>query len=178
MNREDLEHIIRASSDVTNEYEFIIVGSQAILGSIPYPELIFKMSAEADIYPLNAPDLADRIDGAIGEGSRFHESNGYYAQGVGPDTAVLASGWQNRLHRIQNGNTNDRVGYCLDVLDLFLSKAQAGRDKDRVFCMALIEHGHVQIDAAVKLVHDMPLGDDGKRQLRARIQRWSKALKK
>lgn len=87
MNREDLEHIIRASSDVTNEYEFIIVGSQAILGSIPYPELIFKMSAEADIYPLNAPDLADRIDGAIGEGSRFHESNGYYAQGVGPDRA-------------------------------------------------------------------------------------------
>jgi len=100
MNREDLEHIIRASGDVTNEYEFVIVGSQAILGSIPYPEPVFKMSAEADIYPLNAPDLADRIDGSIGEGSRFHESNGYYAQGVGPDTAVLASGWQNRLHRI------------------------------------------------------------------------------
>src|SRR5256885_13162145 len=59
-----------------------------------------------------------------------------------PDTAVLASGWQNRLHRIQNGNTNDRVGYCLDVLDLFLSKAQAGRDKDRVFCMALRSEEH------------------------------------
>ncbi|MBA4006307.1 MAG: hypothetical protein C0477_23075, partial [Delftia sp.] len=70
MNREDLEHIIRASGDVTNEYEFVIVGSQAILGSIPYPEPVFKMSAEADIYPLNAPDLADRIDGSIGEGSR------------------------------------------------------------------------------------------------------------
>jgi len=178
MNREDLEHIIRASGDVTNEYEFVIVGSQAILGSIPYPEPVFKMSAEADIYPLNAPDLADRIDGSIGEGSRFHESNGYYAQGVGPDTAVLASGWQNRLHRIQNGNTNDRVGYCLDVLDLFLSKAQAGRYKDRVFCMALMEHGHVQVDAALKLASGMPLGDDGKRQLRARIQRWFKGLKK
>ena len=91
---------------------------------------------------------------------------------------VLASGWQNRLHRIQNGNTNDRVGYCLDVLDLFLSKAQAGRDKDRVFCMALMEHGHIQVDAALKLASSMPLGDDGKRQLRARIQRWFKGLKK
>ena len=74
---------------MTNEYEFVIVGSQAILGSIPYPEPVFKMSAEADIYPLNTPDLADRIDGSIGEGSRFHESNGYYAQGVGPDSACL-----------------------------------------------------------------------------------------
>ena len=32
MNREDLEHIIRAAADVTNEYEFIIIGSQSILG--------------------------------------------------------------------------------------------------------------------------------------------------
>lgn len=178
MNREDLEHIIRASGDVTNEYEFIIVGSQAILGSIPYPAPVFRMSAEADIYPVNAPDLSDRIDGAIGEGSRFHESNGYYAQGVGPDTAVLAQGWKNRLHRVQNGNTNDRVGYCLDVLDLFVSKAQAGRDKDRVFCMALIEHGHVKVDDALALVPAMPLDDGGKRQLRARIQRWAKGLQK
>ena len=43
MNREDLEHIIRAAADVTNEYEFIIVGSQSILGPIPYPPEIFKI---------------------------------------------------------------------------------------------------------------------------------------
>ena len=51
MNREDLEHIIRAAGDVTDEYEFIIVGSQSILGPIPYPPDVFKLSAEADIYP-------------------------------------------------------------------------------------------------------------------------------
>jgi hypothetical protein len=32
MTREKLEHIIRASGDVTDQYEFIIVGSQSILG--------------------------------------------------------------------------------------------------------------------------------------------------
>jgi len=31
--------------------------------------------------------------------------------------------------RVQSGNTSDRVGYCLDVCDLFLSKAAAGRDR-------------------------------------------------
>jgi hypothetical protein len=52
MAREELEHIIRASSDVTDQYEFIIVGSQSILGPVPNPEEVFTMSAEADSYPL------------------------------------------------------------------------------------------------------------------------------
>ena len=177
MNREDLEQIIRASGDVTNRYEFIIVGSQSILGSIPDPHQVFTMSAEADIYPLDAPELADKIDGAIGEGSQFHASNGYYAQGVGPETAILPQGWMSRVHRLQNRNTNDRVGFCLDVIDLFMSKACAGRDKDREFCMALIEHGHVDPEQALGMVDGMPLDADGRRRLRAAIRRWVKVLR-
>lgn len=137
MTREELEHIIRASGAITDQYEFVIVGSQSILGSVPRPEAVFTVSMEADIYPLQAPELADRIDGAIGEGSQFHQTYGYYAQGVGPETASLPSDWMQRVHRIQNSNTQDRVGYCLDLVDLLLSKAAAGRQKDRDFCMAL-----------------------------------------
>ena len=59
------------------------------------------MSAEADIYPLHAPELAEKIEGAIGEGSQFHQTFGYYAQGVGPNTAVLPRGWMSRVHRVQ-----------------------------------------------------------------------------
>ena len=178
MTREDLEHIIRASADVTNQYEFIIVGSQSILGSVPNPEEVFTMSAEADIYPLQAPELAEKIDGAIGEGSKFHETNGYYAQGVGPDTAILPSGWLQRVHRVQNSNTNDRVGYCLDVADLFASKAAAGRDKDRKFCMALLTHAYVTPTQVLDLVPHMPISDEEKRKLRATIRRWANTLRK
>ena len=131
MTREELEHIIRASGDITDQYEFVTVGSQSILGAVPRPEDVFTVSMEADIYPLQAPELADRIDGAIGEGSQFHETYGYYAQGVGPETACLPAGWMQRVHRIQNRNTQDRIGYCLDVLDLFLAKVVAAREKDR-----------------------------------------------
>ena len=108
MTREELEHIIRASGDITDQYEFVIVGSQSILGAVPRPEDVFTVSMEADIYPLQAPELADRIDGAIGEGSQFHETYGYYAQGVGPETACVPAGWMQRVHRIQNRNTQDR----------------------------------------------------------------------
>jgi hypothetical protein len=123
MTREELEHIIRASGNITNQYEFVILGSQSILGAIPNPPAFFTMSAEADIYPLADPELADQIDGAIGEGSDFHDTHGFYAQGVGPDTATLPDGWMDRVHRIQNANTDLRVGLCLGVVDLFLSKA-------------------------------------------------------
>ena len=54
MNRQDLEHLIRAAAEVTNEYEFVVVGSQSILGPIPNPPAELTMSMEADIYPLNA----------------------------------------------------------------------------------------------------------------------------
>ena len=62
MTREQLEHLIRASGVITNQYEFVILGSQSILGAIPNPPALFTMSAEADIYPLQAPALADEIE--------------------------------------------------------------------------------------------------------------------
>jgi len=177
MTREELEHVIRASGDITNQYEFVIVGSQSMLGPVPNPEEVFTVSMEADIYPLQAPELADKIDGAIGEGSQFHRSFGYYAQGVGPQTATLPKDWMQRVHRIQNSNTNGRVGYCLDVLDLFLAKAAAGREKDREFCMALFEYGYVTPAQALKMVPTMPFDDKEQRTLRATIRRWAKAVR-
>ena len=82
----------------------------------------------------------------------------------------------NRVHRVQNPNTNGRVGYCLDVIDLFLSKAAAAREKDREFCMALLAHGYLDPKSAIALVSQMPLEVDEKARLKARIQRWAKAV--
>ena len=177
MTLEELEHIISVSAEITDQYEFVIIGSQSILGSVPRPEAVFTVSMEADIYPKEAPELAEKIDGAIGEGSQFHATYGYYAQGVGPQTAILPKDWQSRVYRVQNSNTNDRVGYCLDVLDLFLSKAAAGREKDREFCTALLEHGYVKVAQLLALVPSMAIDDKQQRMLRAAIRRWAKALR-
>lgn len=82
-----------------------------------------------------------------------------------------------RVHRVQNRNTKDRVGYCLDVVDIFLAKAVAGREKDREFCMALFEHSYVTPAQVLKLVSTMPLDDKGQRTLRATIRRWAKSVR-
>jgi hypothetical protein len=38
VKREELEHLFRACGEITGHYEFSIVGSQSILGSIPNPK--------------------------------------------------------------------------------------------------------------------------------------------
>jgi hypothetical protein len=97
MRRSELEHIIRAAAAISNQYEIMVIGSQSILGSVAEPPAALVESMEADIYPMQRPELAELIEGAIGEGSPFHDLFGYYAQGVGPETAVLPTGWQARL---------------------------------------------------------------------------------
>ena len=130
MTREQLEHVIRAAADIADDEEIVVVGSQAILGQFPTAPGELLMSNEADVYPKNKPERAELIDGSIGEGSPFHDTFGYYAQGVGPETSVLPPGWQDRLQRIQNANTRGTIGWCLEVHDLVLAKCVAGREKD------------------------------------------------
>lgn len=171
MRRSELEHIIRAASAITNEYELVIIGSQSILGAVPNPPDSLAVSMEADIYPLQSPELADLIDGAIGEASPFHERFGYYAQGVGPDTAVLPDGWQSRLVKLQNPNTDLKVGWCLDPHDLAISKLAAGRPKDWPFVADMIKHGLVQSTELTQRLAITPLTADNKE----RLLRWVQA---
>ena len=149
MQRPQLEHLIRAAAEITNQHGFVIIGSQSILSAVQSPPPECTLSMEADMVPLLAPELADLIDGAIGELSFFHEHFGYYAQGVGPETAHLPRGWKNRLVRLQSAATNGRVGYGLDPVDLFVSKACAAREKDVAFNRALLAHHIVNLDNAL-----------------------------
>ena len=144
MTREQLEHLIRAASTITEDDELIIIGSQAILGQFPNAPESLLVSMEADIYPLHQPERWDLIDGTIGEGSPFHMTFGYYAQGVGEETAVLPAGWRERLVPIFGPGTRWATGWALEVHDLLVSKLAAGREKDCVFAGEAIRHGLVK----------------------------------
>lgn len=145
MRRQDLEHIIRAAGAVTDEYEIVVIGSQSILGTCPNAPDELLQSMEADVFPRARPELADLVEGAIGEDSAFHARFGYYAQGVGPETALLPVGWEDRLVKVQNANTNMFVGFCLEPHDLAVSKLLAGREKDWPFVQCLLDHKIVDV---------------------------------
>lgn len=152
MTKEQLEHIIRASAAITDTSEFIIIGSQAILGSYSEPGPELTASLEADLFSPHDPALADVIDGAIGENSRFYATFGYYAHGVSEETATLPSGWRDRLIPLRSPGTRGATGLCLEVHDIAASKLAAGREKDLEYVSALLRHQLVSGDTVAERV--------------------------
>jgi len=156
LNRNELEHIIRAADEVAGVKSLIILGSQSVLGQFPtlaesFPksdhseisfisqkQQILCRSVEADIMVPESEEKADLIEAAIGELSSFHDTYGYYAQGVDHTTSKLPEGWEDRLTEICNRNTNGISGLCLEIHDLIISKLYAGRKKDIEFFQAAV----------------------------------------
>jgi len=141
MTRSQLEHLIRAAADIADDNDIVVIGSQAILGQFPDAPESMRVSTEADLYPLHHPERADLIEGSIGELSPFHSTYGYYAQGVSETTAFLPRGWKERTVVVQNENTRQARGLCLEVHDLLAAKAIAGREKDIDFLSGAAEYG-------------------------------------
>lgn len=171
MRRADLEHIIRAAGDIADDDELIVIGSQAILAQHPDAPAALLASMEADLWPRNHPERADLVDGCIGEGSPFHETFGYYAQGVGPQTARLPRDWMKRLVPIRNANTRNVTGWCLETHDLALSKYVAGRQKDLDFNRTLVESGLLRKQALLERLPTMGLDLGHVRLVEGRIER-------
>jgi len=149
VKRSEFDHAIRAAGSILGESEILIVGSQAGHGSLTDDLPVeAQRSIEVDIVAFDDSDArkADLIDGSIGEASLFHETFGIYAEGVSETTAVLPDGWMDRLVRYESPQTGGVVAWCLDLHDLWLAKAVAGRPKDLEFCRAFVHEGHVDPD--------------------------------
>ncbi|HEV7766017.1 MAG TPA: hypothetical protein VGQ76_13515 [Thermoanaerobaculia bacterium] len=99
MKRDELDHVLRAAGAITGISTWVIVGSQAILGAVPDAPSKLLVSQEVDLYALANESASDLGDGSIGERSPFHESFGYYARGVGPETAILPARRRERAIR-------------------------------------------------------------------------------
>lgn len=139
MTRQQLEHIIRASAGNANVRDIVVVGSQSILGACPNAPEELTRSMEADVFPKDAPERSIVIDGAIGELSLFHKTFGYYAHGVDETTAILPTGWRDRLIKVDTPGTMGAAGWCLEPHDLAVSKLAAGREKDIAFVETMVE---------------------------------------
>lgn len=160
MTREELQHAIRAACDVSEDDELWVFGSQAILGQYPDAPDDLRESAEADVMPRNYPERSDRIDGALGELSRFHTTYGFYVHGVSIDTATLPDGWQTRTVPVSGLGETPSTGYCLEGHDLAASKLVAFREKDRAFVRVLLAEGMVEAETLIERIGILPIEED------------------
>jgi hypothetical protein len=171
VKREDLEHVIRAAAAVSGCDQIVVVGSQAVLGQHPDAPRVLLFSQEADVYPRDRPDKAIDIDGAMGDGSQFHETFGYYAHGVGPETAKAPAGWEGRLVPVRvsrvPASDGEATGWCLESHDLVLAKCAAGREQDWEFAREAVRHGIVEPDELLHRVADLPVDKAHREHVRA-----------
>lgn len=166
MQRSELAHVLRASSAIANETSFVLIGSQAILLLLDEPPADLLRSTEIDLYPSMHPEKADLIDGAIGALSTFHDTFGYHADGVAPETASLPPDWMTRAVFSYVG---DITAICPDLHDLTVSKCAAARDKDADYVRVLLQHKLVKLDT---LLQRIALLDPSKHDL-VRITQWA-----
>lgn len=169
MRRDQLEHAIRAACEVSGDTELLIFGSQAILGTYPSAPESLRASIEVDIQSKNFPENTDRIDGALGELSLFHQTHGFYVHGVSIEAAVLPDGWADRTVAVGDlQRTKGNTGYCLEAHDLAASKLVAGREKDRLFVATLLHEGLVDGKVLLGRVARLPVAAER----RDAISRW------
>lgn len=161
MKRHEFEHVIAAAANVLGHDVFVVIGSQAILGAVPDPPEELLVSMEADLYPLLDPARAIDVEGALGDGSQFALAFGYYAHGVGPETAKAPLGWQDRLVRVdippRVGSARAPVALCLEPHDLVLAKLVRGGARDIDYAVTAVQAGLVDVAVLRRRVADLPV---------------------
>jgi hypothetical protein len=173
VNGDQLKHVLRAAADVVSGADILVVGSQSVLAVRTDVELPIEAtrSIEVDLAFFDDPDLAkaDAVDAAIGELSRFHETFGYYAQGVSINTPVLADGWEARLVELDAPRPAVRLR-ALEPHDCVASKLVADREKDREFARALLEAGIIDGATIQRRIDHLP--DTVTTAIRLRLTDW------
>lgn len=179
MRRADFDHLIASAAIVVGQEEIVVVGSQAILGNCADPPGEMLKSIEADLYPRRQPERSEEIDGSLGDGSPFHREYGFFAHGVGPETAKGPQGWEERLVAVdippRPGSRLVPVAYCMEAHDLVLAKCVAHRDRDWAFASSAISAGLVEPAELLKRAEYLPIEQEHRaglvRMLKATIER-------
>ena len=156
----ELQIALKEAGHLVRGGRLLVIGRQSLLGTFSHDELPPDATAslEFDVAVFGDIDsqAADRIDGALGEWSGFHDANGFYVQGVDVDTAVLPTGWQERLVRVPVHGAPEVEAVCLDPHDTCSAKLARNEERDRVFVRALVDAGLIDPLLVAERINAIP----------------------
>lgn len=143
---EDLQRAVRAIATEFDTDKVFVIGSQAVLVDWPDAPTDMTSTPEIDAYPGNAKlwqmtnsdmEASEHINALFGYGSQFHQTHGFYIDGVDENTAKLPPGWEDRawIRKL------DVAGKTVSVVapsaeDLIVSKLARLDPKDQEFIVA------------------------------------------
>lgn len=139
----------------------MIVGSQALLVHRPDILRALRNSPEIDAAVLlpsdHGPageDASHRINALFGEGSPFHQTHGFFIDGVDASTATLPPDWRERAVTLDVALTGGRHAAAIapSIPDLVSSKLARGLPKDITFASLCLATGLTRRDAVASSI--------------------------
>ena len=141
MELSDLQELFEEARGLTKHSEFVVVGSLSILGIVKAsdaPERML-MSIDVDCFTRQDPERIFELKEALGEGSPFERSHGFYLDPISPNVPTLPEQWEYRLVRIPL--EKDIVVFFLDPNDAAVSKYARCEPRDREWILAGLQAG-------------------------------------
>jgi hypothetical protein len=178
----DVEKAMKTLSSYFKEDFFVLIGSQAGLISYPSAPDAMRNTPEVDVYMAsvtawereNPGREADfEIAGNFGQGSYFHQSFGFYIDGVSPNTAALPEDWRRRAVYHEFKYEERQITVVSPVLeDLVVSKMRRLAEKDREFIVACYETRGLDKDMVLAGLMTAPFLEEE----RERAATWFKSI--
>lgn len=159
----DLQKLFERAKDLTNHTEFVVVGSNSVLGVPRDNDLPARMtmSNDVDAYTRGDPGRIFDLEKQLGQGSPFELENGYYLDPVSPTLPTLPNSWESRLFTIRF--ENNLVLHFLDPNDAAVSKYARCEPRDREWLQAGLASGVLSPAVIAYRMQETVFADDEER---------------
>src|SRR5665213_866897 len=164
MELKDLTSLFEGARRLINHSEFVVVGSLSILGVVDgsYVPARMLMSNDVDCFTRTDPGRIFEVNAALGQGSEFEATHGYYLDPISPALPTLPENWQHRLVRVPLDD--GLVAYFLDPNDAAVSKYARGEPRDREWIRAGLKAGLINAAIISSRFRETTFMDDEERQ--------------
>jgi len=160
----NLEKLFEEARKLTGHTEFVIVGSLSALGLVQGklipPRML--MSIDVDCFTRQDPGRIFELRQALGEGSAFEATHGYYLDPVSPYLPTLPVQWEFRLIRVPL--KNGIMAFFLDPNDAAVSKYARGEPRDREWLRAGLAAGLLSAPIIESRMRDTTFLDEEERK--------------
>jgi hypothetical protein len=130
--------ILRKAAEISGRTQFVVIGSQAIHGTVPDPDIeAVAASNDVDLYPVDGytPMIYEELMLHLGQDSDFHIETDTYIEAVSTTLARFPNGWEARARRMSagavslNGRPVEVSVLFPNIYDLTVSKVAIRRKK-------------------------------------------------
>lgn len=179
MEYSQLKKLIRNVVESTNKENIMLFGSQVLYAkfkNIENKNIVKSYEADFTLYKYKnkqeLEDFVDLVDGANGEFSQYHQTNGFYAEGVSSFNESFPKNYKNRLVNFQYSDNPKDVVQFMNVKDVVVMKLRRMDPKDHSFIEYCIEKDLIKLEDIEKIIDNEynQLWEFSKEELKEKIK--------